>query len=258
MTIVLISENDGLVERIINLVNGIHFSKNQKLKYKINWDTNNCNIDLKNLFTNIKYNKLFYYRKEGDVYNLNHNKIKKIYGDFIFFNSIKDRYLNNKKINLIELKNKNILFNTHQNFIKKEIFSNIFSKFKINYNILRIVKIFNFFKLHKITGVYISKKFFKNINNKFIYIKKYLDYLNSNSIKQIFLCSDDNNMYNKFQKYEVIRYYNRELNKNTQIKLEDYLINLLLLSRCKEIISFKSKFSSCASYIGNNKLKILE
>ena len=192
MTIVFISREDGLGSRIINLVNGIYFAEKNNLKYKINWKPRpKSNIKLKNIFTNINYSEI---NVEQIIKNKNIYKI----------NSAKD-----EKFNINSLKNNDILYNSHHARINKNEFIKIFMNFKMNNYISNMVKIFKVFSLENIVGVHVRRGDLINNKNeilkydcksRLINNEKYFEYLDKKNIKQIFLCTENNETYNQFSK----------------------------------------------------------
>ena len=221
------------------------FQKKFNLPIKINWQkTNECNCELSDLFKNIKYTTFnFYDKNENKKYKFNNQKIKKIYGNFI-----KCKNFSNIK-NIID-KDVNILLINYTNLIRNKFYEKIFSKLILNDTIERILKIFSPFNFKEYVGVHVRRGDVPNYRK--IGLKIYFKWLKNHKIKKIFLCSDNDNVFCKFKdKFNVIRYYHRSLNRNSPQGIQDALIDIILLSKCKLIISGDSQFSKCASYIGN-------
>lgn len=74
----------------------------------------------------------------------------------------------------------------------------------------------------------------------------------------LFLCTDDEEVEYSFQKRygnRVISYKKRCRERDTEIAIQDALIDLCLLAECRFIVgSSASTFSSCASFWGGNPL----
>ena len=252
---IILSRHDGLGSRINNIIIGIYISKKLNLPIKINWQkTDECNCELSDLFEKIKYTKFnFYCKNENKKYKLNIQTIKKIYGKFIKcrnFNDIKN----------IKDKNRNILLINYTNLISSKFYKKIFSKLILNSTIEKILKNFTSFNLKEYVGVHVRRGDVPNYRK--IGLQIYFNWLKNHKIKKIFLCSDNDNIFCKFKSnFDVIRYHHRSLNRNSSEGIQDALINIILLSKCKIIISGDSQFSKCASSIGNikyvklNKLK---
>lgn len=250
MTKLIITRNDGLGARLCNIVIGLYIAKKYNLEYSINWEKN-CknNIFLNELITNLKFTKI------------NSKKLMRISKPNIEIRGI-------NKIGFI-LKDKNksykhFIYTHHKILITKEEFYNIFKSFQINKNITHITNIFKVFELKNIVGVHVRrgdivKHRLVCHRNRCIKNEVYYKFLDERNIKLIFLCSDSEQIYNDFgKKYKIIRYYHRELTRNSSLGIQDAFIDMILLSQCKYIIGGHSKFSQCASCIGNNELIILK
>lgn len=95
-----------------------------------------------------------------------------------------------------------------------------------------------------------------------LFIKKAEILLDSSDKITIYLATDDKLVEEAMREYfgkRILYYKGKTYSRKNQSGMEDSIIDMLALSRCKEIYgSFGSTFSLMASYIGNKELIILQ
>lgn len=95
-----------------------------------------------------------------------------------------------------------------------------------------------------------------------LFIKKAEQLFTETDYSNLFLATDDQNIEEKFKKMfgdKIIFYEGKNFTRRNTSGMEDSVVDLLALARCRIIYgSYGSTFSLMASYIGNSELIILE
>lgn len=95
-----------------------------------------------------------------------------------------------------------------------------------------------------------------------LFYQKIEEILQNNGAEKIFLATDDLNVEQKLcGEFEgrVFCYHGKKFGRNSKSGMQDGLIDMLALSKCREIYgSYGSTFSKMASYLGNCELIVLQ
>ena len=254
MTKLIINRHDGLGSRINNLICGIYLSKKINYELVINWVKNEeCSCLLSDLFCDIDFVEYPILKKtERFGVVLNDNFFKKIFGDFM-----QSKHPNEIIKFISKDKETNVFLRNYTNKIERNTFKSIFNRLNLNSKIKNKLQIFNVINLKDIIGVHVRRGDVSKY--RFIELNKYFNFLDKRNIKIIFLSSENEKVYFKFsKKYIVIRNRQESFDRNTVVGIQDSLVDMILLSRCKYILSSESQFSRCAGSIGNIKNIILK
>jgi len=255
----------GLSCRINCLVSAMKFAEKTGRKLIIYWPKNHwCNCTLSDLFEN-NFKEIY----GRDLKKIIKSKDYKIYiqdlknfndkKKFILINSSK--FMGFSKEN-IQLKFKNIPKN-----IQKDIL-NYLGKLKINKKIQRNVDgFYNKFFKGDVIGIHLRKGDFKliannvgNVSSDEKFIEEIEKEIKINPKIKFLLATEDKETEEKFKKIfdkKIIVYPKKTKKRNEEGAVEEALIELLLLSKCKKISgSFGSTFTEMAWWIGECKPEI--